>query len=126
MSTRCVVRVICKLEGRKTPVKVDLYHHHDGYIEGVGFDLIARFYNFDKQKFGITGENLCDIVNQLIKDTTDEYQLTIYDHADIEYLYEIDVNNNRLTAYSVNNWGSKMKKMVEYTQEEIVDRYLKA
>lgn len=105
---------------------MDLYHHNDGYIEGIGFDLIKRFYNFDKQKFGITGENLDDIVNQLIKDTEDEYQLTIYNHCDIEYLYEIDVNNNRLTAYSVNNWNSKIKKMIEYTQEEIVNKYLKS
>ena len=48
MSTRCVIRIKEKQYGKVN--KLDLYHHHDGYIEGVGFDLMRRFYDKDKKE----------------------------------------------------------------------------
>ena len=48
MSTRSVIRIKEKQYGKTN--KLDLYHHHDGYIEGVGFDLMRRFYDKDKKE----------------------------------------------------------------------------
>ena len=78
MSTRCMVKITDTRES-----EITLYHHHDGYPEGVGFDLMHRsetwkYWNIDA------------IANELVKDTSDEYEITVYDHVDSEYVYTID------------------------------------
>lgn len=87
MSTRCCIKVIQKLGKKKAEVM--LYHHHDGYPEGVGADLVNRSKDFGKAegKWFID-----DVVNSLVKDINDEYEVTLYNHVDIEYLYTIDCN----------------------------------
>lgn len=90
MSTRCCVKVIESWgEGEaKITRECMLYHHHDGYPEGVGHDLKRRFVPGDtKYPWDID-----TIVNDLIKDPDDEYEFTALDHTDIEYLYTIDCN----------------------------------
>lgn len=89
MSTRCCVKVIKEFDsGIK---EVMLYHHHDGYPEGVGYDLKNRAEHWAKTHPG-NSWNIDDIVNTLIKDAEDEYEYTAYNHIDIEYLYTIDCN----------------------------------
>ena len=89
MSTRCCVKVIKEFDnGTK---EVMLYHHHDGYPEGVGYDLKNRAEYWAKTHPGNSWD-IDDIVNTLIKDTEDEYEYTSYNHIDIEYLYTIDCN----------------------------------
>ena len=92
MSTRCCIKVVHKF-GDITKECL-LYHHHDGYPEGVGVDLVNRSkswstaYMTPKKTW-----DMDDIVNSLIKDTNDEYEYTVFNHTDIEYLYTIDCND---------------------------------
>lgn len=90
MSTRCCVKVIQSWgEGEnKITRECMLYHHHDGYPEGVGHDLKRRFVPGDTEY----PWDIDTIVNDLIKDPDDEYEFTALDHTDIEYLYTIDCN----------------------------------
>lgn len=95
MSTRCNIIVKSKSE------EVILYHHHDGYPEGVGVALLNkvtpllkdnRYYN-----------DVEDIVNALIKDKDDdEYEYTSALHGDIEYIYEIDVDQKTIKCFEYN------------------------
>lgn len=97
MSTRC--NIIVKENGKK----VVLYHHHDGYIEGVGADLFNRF----NERF--SNPNSCvywdDVVNELVKDAKDEYEVTSGIHGDIEYLYTIDTKKKTIKMNPIEiNW----------------------
>lgn len=82
MSTRCNIVVLAG------EARVVLYHHHDGYVEGVGFDLVERMKNVLKQ--GWRGAD--EFLNNLLKDSKDEYEFSTGSglHGDIEYLYEVD------------------------------------
>ena len=92
MSTRCYIKVVRNF-GEAGIKEVMLYHHHDGYPEGVGIDLKNRsknwvsYYDF---------WDMDQIVNSLIKDQNDEYEFTVYDHIYIEYLYTIDCNKRTI------------------------------
>ena len=101
MSTRCLVKIV------EQDKEIQLYHHHDGYISGVGYDLIKRFLNEETLKLEIPND-IYIVANKLIKDLEDEYNVTVYKHSDIEYLYVIDCDNNTITGYDVNNWGEEM------------------
>ena len=90
MSTRCCVKIVKHFQNAYTEVK--LYHHHDGYPEGVGEDLVNRSKNWAKVHPGDKWD-IDDIVNSLIKDSNDEYEYTAYNHVDIEYLYTIDCDD---------------------------------
>ena len=87
MSTRCNVIVKTKFD------KIWLYNHFDGYPEGVGADLVNRF----KEKFE-KDEKIwwSDVVNSLVKDTKDNYEVTDGEHGDIEYLYTIDCDKKTI------------------------------
>lgn len=85
MSTRC--NIIIKREGYNDII---LYHHHDGYPQGVGYYLHSRL----KKIKGWWYE--CDIANNLVKDTKDEYEITSCIHGDIDYLYTIDCDAKQL------------------------------
>lgn len=107
MSTRCQIKIF-ESENEKLG-HVMLYHHHDGYPEGVGYDLLDLFWNKDKIKLCIPND-IDRVVNKLIKKENDEYEVTVYNHTDIEYLYEIDVSTGKINCYAVNNWDGDMKK----------------
>ena len=87
MSTRCNVIVKDKFD------RIWLYHHHDGYPEGVGQDLVNRF----KEKFE-KNEKIwwSDIVNKLVKDQNDEYEISDGEHSDIKYCYTIDCDKKTI------------------------------
>ena len=87
MSTRC--NIVLKT-GRRFFKDIYLYHHHDGYPEGVGADLVNRL------KDHFTGATVEDIANKLVKDLDDEYEITTCLHGDIEYLYVIDEEDKSL------------------------------
>ena len=88
MSTRAHIRIT---DGRDV---IMLYHHHDGYPEGVGSYLL----NFLKDRKYWNGE---EIANDLIKDKHDEeYEVTTCLHGDEEYVYVIDCDNKTLKCYS--------------------------
>lgn len=91
MSTRSVV--IIKPQN-KSSKDYWLYHHHDGYPEGVGFDLLER-----SKDWGYWYES--SIANQLVKDQDDEYEITSGRHTDIDYLYVIDCKKKKIHCYRV-------------------------
>ena len=69
-----------------------IYHHHDGYVEGVGQTLI----NF-LQKLPNWSWFMEDIVNQLIKMEDKEFEYTTCIHGDEEYFYTIDCKTKQLS-----------------------------
>ena len=107
MSTRC--NIIVKAKGKK----ITLYHHWDGYLEGVGQDLV------NKLKDAFIDDYFCSwthIVNKLVKDKEDTgYEITSGLHGDIEYLYTIDVDKKTIKYQTVSypnddNWKQKFSK----------------
>lgn len=102
MSTRCCIEVVQTFgngegDNRKSCM---LYHHHDGYPEGVGMDLKRRFIP-DDTKYSW---DIDTIVNSLIKDKDDEYEFTAFKHGDIEYLYVINCNEQTIKCFKW-EWG---------------------
>lgn len=124
MSTRCVVRLI----DEKLNKQIDLYHHYDGYVEGVGFEIIDTFFDKENKKLALPND-ICQIANNLIKSQIDdEFKITISNHCDIEYLYTIKVNTKGevyMYAQNVNNWEDKIKVYDTYTQQRMLNMYLK-
>lgn len=101
MSTRCNIIVKSKSE------EVILYHHHDGYPEGVGVELLMKVY--PKLHDNHYYNDVEDIVNMLIKDKDDdEFEYTSALHGDIEYVYEIDVDQKTIKCFEW-NWNSDEK-----------------
>ena len=105
MSTRC--NIIVKAKGKK----ITLYHHWDGYLEGVGQDLVNKFKNM------FIDNNKCywiHVVNMLVKDKTDDgYEISDGIHGDIEYLYTIDTDKKTLKYQTVGydtNYNQKFSK----------------
>lgn len=90
MSTRCHVIV------EKGNNKTYLYHHCDGYPEGVGAELKDFIIHANTKVFS-TIEEFC---NNLI-DYSDEYRIDAYCHGDEEYIYTINLDSNQLTCYDV-------------------------
>lgn len=95
MSTRC--NIIIEDQNQK----ITLYHHHDGYPEGVGLYL----YNNIGEKIKTGYWRATDVANMLIKSKDDdEYELTTGLHGDIEFLYTIDLMTRKITCQAVDNW----------------------
>ena len=92
MSTRCQIKIIYLRQD------VLLYHHYDGYPEGVGRDLIKR-----RNQLNIWDGNI--IVNNLVKDIKDEYEISYQVHTDIDYWYEIDCNRKTIRCWKVKGYN---------------------
>jgi len=115
MSTRC--NIIVKAKGKK----ITLYHHWDGYPEGVGQDLVNKLQKvFDNDYFCLWTH----IVNKLVKDREDEgYEITTGLHGDIEYLYTIDTDKKTLKFQSVgyekdgDEWKQTFSKKYDVVKE---------
>ena len=91
MSTRCQIQV--KFLDRE----ILLYHHHDGYPEGVGADLIKRQQTLNSWNGSI-------LVNNLIKDKTEEYEISYVIHTDLDYWYEINCNKRTIKCWKVKGY----------------------
>ena len=75
-----------------------VYHHHDGYPEGVGKDLKSYLNNLKWRWYPD------DIVNDLVKGIIDDgYEITSCMHGDEEYLYFIDCDAPQLVGYEITN-----------------------
>ena len=77
-----------------------LYHHHDGYFEGVGNDLCERL---KKCQFW----HSANIATALVKDANDEYEITTGLHGDIEYLYKIYCGAKFMEVWAVDYSNGK-------------------
>lgn len=91
MSTRSVVII------KNKDKEVWLYHHYDGYPEGVGMDLM---YRSNSNKFTNNWVET-DIANLLIKDKDECYEITNSYHKDIEYLYIVDCEDKQIKCFKV-------------------------
>ena len=93
MSTRASILV------KDNNDKCYLYHHHDGYPDGVGQTLVEYL----KTKCGFSYWDLEEIVNELIKLENDEYEYTTCIHGDEEYFYLIDCYKKELSYTTWSN-----------------------
>ena len=83
MSTRSNIIIKHNNETVKT-----LYKHHDGYIAGVGIDLIRYLVRL-KTYIPMEPKDLLSVL-------PNKYQITTCVHGDIEYLYTIDLNQDNI------------------------------
>lgn len=112
MSTRACIKIKEKaclndLKEELTDCVITLYHHHDGYPEGVGSDLKQYIEEtVSKWACGWDSEIIAtELVRGVIKDSDGEpdmgYQVAICEHADCEYGYEIDCDKQTLKCYEL-------------------------
>lgn len=99
MSTRC-----CIIVKERYGSRFILYHHQDGYPEGVGVSLRKALDTKTGDTFtrGTFGHYL---VNDLIKDqlglNDKEWEITDALHTDIEFLYVVNFRTKTLRCYAV-------------------------
>ena len=91
MATRCQIKVTYLQQS------VLIYHHWDGYPEGVGFDLIKRQKNLKTWNGNV-------ITNALVKDLNDDYEVAYEVHTDLDYWYEIDCNRKTIRCWKVKGY----------------------
>ena len=85
MSTRTQVRIISNRH------HIDLYHHYDGYFEGVGYQL----------KVALSESNdPVSLIEELVK-MDNSYELTDALHRDIDYFYELDYDKQTFRGYAL-------------------------
>ena len=93
MSTRCQVKII------QDDREILLYHHCDGYPEGVGYCLLKLMKNRNWWA--------SDLATKMVREGNFECSLNY--HLDIEYLYEMDLDRGVVTCKAVDNWEGDMK-----------------
>lgn len=123
MSTRC-----CTIVKERYGSRFILYHHHDGYPEGVGVSLrkAMDIKTGDTFTSGTFGHYL---VNDLIKDqcglNDKEWEITDALHTDIEFLYVVNFRAKTLRCYAVDwddhtpDYNIDFKKVIR--RERIVE-----
>lgn len=118
MSTRANV-VIKKTSENGSVTYCQLYHHHDGYYEGVGHylqDIMNKVMEepVDRQKDILSRPySLAEYICEEDGSFENEGGFLIL-HGDIEYLYVIDINAQTITCYSVNMMGFDRSSDEEY------------
>lgn len=96
MSTRSNIVIKHNNETVKT-----LYKHHDGYIAGVGVDLI-RYIIPLKTYRPIEPKDLLSVLSN-------KYETTTGIHGDIEYLYTIHFNQDNIKI--IVQWGDAFQNL---------------
>ena len=105
MSTRCNIII------KDGPRRITLYHHHDGYPEGVGTELQDYLRRKWSQDWRHGWEGFY-IANDLVKGhilyplssdgrEDDEYEVTSGLHGDVEYVYVINCRAMAIRCYEV-------------------------
>ena len=115
MSTRSdiIIKDYGTYEGKAWKVQSKLYHHHDGYPEGVGAFLIKEVLPKLEKSNNISCD---DISNFLIKHEEDnEFECTAYNHVDIEYRYVIDIPKKEIKCLKghYSNWDSPQTRFIK-------------
>ncbi len=100
-----------------------LYHHCDGYPEGVGKDLKKYLAEVVSKWAWWSPEDIAtSLVRGAIKDNEGNadmgYEVAICEHGDCEYGYEIDCNNQTLTCYKLDSGIRPWKRVVPIPNEE--------
>lgn len=124
MSTRACIKIKASIrlnddDKKLTECVITLYHHSDGYPDGVGKDL-KRYLRDVVSKWSWWMPE--DIATNLVRGELDGdtgYEVAICEHADCEYGYLIDCDNETLTCYEL-SWGVKpWKEVVPIPEDEI-------
>ena len=97
MSTRSVVKVI------NNGKSIELYHHCDGYPEGVGYCLLKIMEEYKTDEYS----DINSLVMKMI--TKGNFEVTFYNHCDIEYFYELNFDKKQVNCMAVNNWNKTME-----------------
>lgn len=105
MSTRCTLRII---NNEKDKEPICIYHHCDGYPEGVGKSL-ADFLRESKKNLLYWEKEV--VANQILKgavkcvgheeDRDMKYEITCGQHGDEEYGYVINCGDKSLRCYEL-------------------------
>ncbi len=98
MSTRSNIKLIDNCGS------ILLYKHHDGYPEG-GPGMI----NFLKGRLETSMKSAEWMANQMIKETECEVSSAL--HGDIEYYYEVEVEQDIIRVYK-RNWETDENELV--------------
>ena len=116
MSTRC--NVIVKENDGKF---FQLYHHHDGYPEGVGADLEEYIEKMDDECL-VDGKKFADFLCDPNHDDEYEYEGTnVCPHSDIEYLYIIDLQKREISCFHVKLFTSNVIEMRKCIKNNSLD-----
>lgn len=116
MSTRC--NVIVKENDGKF---FQLYHHHDGYPEGVGVDLEEYIKQMDDDCL-VDGKKFVDFLCDPKHDDEYEYEGTnVCPHSDIEYLYIIDLQKREISCFHVKLFTSNVIEMRKCIKNNSLD-----
>ena len=116
MSTRACIKIKASIrlnddDKKLTECVITLYHHCDGYPDGVGKDLKKYLRDVVSKWRWWMPE---DIATNLVRGELDGdtgYEVAICEHSDCEYGYLIDCDNETLTCYEL-PWGVKPWKKV--------------
>lgn len=122
MSTRSEIHIYGKrneLYGEMNEPFIRLYHHFDGYPNGVGCSLMEEVYPKLMSSNINTAE---DIAYFLASHIEDGYEFTEGPHPDIEFLYEINVPAKTIKCfkghYKTHNYRGHTLKRLRF------DKYL--
>ena len=113
MSTRATVKIMDEQD------TFWLYHHCDGYPEGVGKTLYDYVQKNTHNAFKMA-ENVATDLVKLPEDKYGNFEITGGQHGDVEYTYEITVTNEgfdhlSLKCFELHKWGG------EYSPEDEID-----
>lgn len=109
MSTRATILIL-----EKNEPDVHIYHHCDGYPEGVGSDL-KHYLNSLKHNWRAHDIAAALIDGSAIENDRCGYEPTSCQHGDEEYAYLIDCDNKTLTCYEI-GWDQ-----FEWNEDDIVE-----
>jgi len=89
---------------------IQFYHHSDGYVEGVGYDLAKYLKKLvgkvKGEKYLATPNNFAPWLGCNPFDNGYELEDEVNTHGDIQYLYIVDTQARTLTCYKVLAWCS--------------------
>lgn len=89
MSTRC--HLVVKGQGFE---KAYIYHHCDGYPDGVGTEIVEEMKQYDNPEWRVN-----EVVNKILS-ISDEYELDSDIHGDEDYIYLIDCDSKKIECYN--------------------------
>ena len=109
MSTRAHIRIY------DSDGCIQLYHHCDGYPEGIGRDLKSICEKiFDDPEYGTR-----DLIQNKLGLNDDSYAPAICMHGDEEYVYVIDCRDKTVKCFT-HNWDESFEQCFRAECEVII------
>ncbi|MFI3241193.1 MAG: hypothetical protein R3Y43_01340 [Alphaproteobacteria bacterium] len=99
MTTRCIIKIKGYYNG-----KIDIYHHADGYPDGVGLDLYNKIQplleeNIGRIEQGYSLKNNFGTIIESVMGIDNGYEFTENRHFDIDYMYIIDMKKSTILCH---------------------------